>query len=109
MEPTDPGATVVISHRVRADRHAEYEAWLEQIAPLCQAAPGHLDWQIVRPVAGLTETYTVIIRFDTSAKLRQWMESPARAALIEKVRPLLVQGDDFFVSSGLDFWGIRNR
>lgn len=104
MEPTDPGATVVISHRVRADRHAEYQAWLAQIAPLCQAAPGHLDWQIVRPVAGLTETYTVIIRFDTSAKLRQWMESPARATLIEKVRPLLVQGDDFFVSSGLDFW-----
>lgn len=104
MEAKDPGATVVISHRVRADRHAEYEAWLQEIAPLCRAAPGHLDWQIVRPVAGLTETYTVIIRFDTSASLRQWMESPARAALIEKVRPLLVQGDDFFVSSGLDFW-----
>lgn len=32
------------------------------------------------------------------------MESPARARLIEKVRPLFVTGDDFFVSSGLDFW-----
>jgi antibiotic biosynthesis monooxygenase (ABM) superfamily enzyme len=27
-----------------------------------------------------------------------------RADLIDKVRPLLVTGDDFFVSSGLDFW-----
>ncbi len=105
MEPAaDQGATVVITHRVRADKHAEYEAWLQEIAPLCKAAPGHLDWHIVRPIAGLTETYTVIIRFDTAANLRQWMESPARAQLINKVLPLFVKGDDFFVSSGLDFW-----
>ncbi len=32
------------------------------------------------------------------------MDSPTRARLIEKVRPLLVTGDDFFVRSGLDFW-----
>jgi antibiotic biosynthesis monooxygenase (ABM) superfamily enzyme len=32
------------------------------------------------------------------------MESPVRARLIEKARPLLVTGDDFFISSGLDFW-----
>lgn len=63
------GATVVITHRIRAGKLAEYETWLEQIAPLCKAAPGHLDWHIVRPIAGLTETYTVIIRFDTAAHL----------------------------------------
>jgi antibiotic biosynthesis monooxygenase (ABM) superfamily enzyme len=100
----DQGATVVITHRVRESKQADYETWLGEIAPLCRASPGHLDWHIVRPIAGLTETYTIIIRFDTAAKLQQWMESPARARLIEKVRPLLVTGDDFFVSSGLDFW-----
>jgi antibiotic biosynthesis monooxygenase (ABM) superfamily enzyme len=56
------GATVVITHRVRAGKHADYEAWLAEIAPLCKAAPGHLDWHLVRPVAELTETFTVIIR-----------------------------------------------
>ena len=100
----DHGATVVITHRVRGGRHADYEAWLEEIAPLCRASPGHLDWHIVRPIPGLTETYTVVIRFDTTAHLQQWMESPARARLIEKARPLLATGDDFYVSSGLDFW-----
>lgn len=100
----DQGATVVITHRIREGKHADYEAWLGEIAPLCKAAPGHLDWHIVRPIAGLTETYTVIIRFDTAANLTQWMESPARARLIEKVRPLFVTDDEFFVSSGLDFW-----
>jgi antibiotic biosynthesis monooxygenase (ABM) superfamily enzyme len=100
----DEGATVVITHRVRDDRHADYERWLDEIAPLCKASPGHLDWHIVRPIAGLSDTYTVIIRFDTKAHLQAWMESPTRAGLIEKIQPLLVRGDDFYISSGLDFW-----
>lgn len=98
------GATVVITHRVRGDKHAEYELWLNEIAPLCKASPGYLDWHIVRPIAGVTETYTVIIRFATAEHLRGWMESSDRERLISKVRPLFAADDDFYISSGLDFW-----
>src|SRR5687767_4200295 len=98
------GATVVITHRVRNDKHGDYEKWVEEIAPLAKAAPGHLDRHIVRPITRLIENYSVIIRFDTNTHLKEWMDSPTRARLIEKVRPLLVTGDDFFVRSGLDFW-----
>ena len=84
--------------------YAEYERWVEEISPLCKAAPGYLDWHIIRPIAGLTDTYTVIIRFDTEPHLRQWMESPTRASLIDKARPLFVADDDYVISSGLDFW-----
>lgn len=71
---------------------------------MCRATPGHLDWHIVRPIPGLSETYTVIIRFDTVEHLQGWMNSEVRSQLIEKVRPLLAGDDDFFVRSGLDFW-----
>ena len=84
-EPARSGATVVITHRVREGRHADYERWLARIAPLCAAAPGHLDWQIVRPIPGLSETYTVVIRFDTEERLRAWITSPIRAELIADV------------------------
>lgn len=103
-ELADQGATVVITHKVQDDKHPEYESWLDEIAPLCKASAGHLDWHIIRPILGLTDTYTVVIRFDTTAHLRGWMDSPTRVGLIEKAQPLLVKGDDFFVSSGLDFW-----
>lgn len=98
------GATAVITHSVRRDKHADYEAWLDEVGPICRRSPGHLDWHVVRPIPGLTQTYTFIIRFDTTGHLQQWMDSPERARLIEEVRPLLVTGDDFFISSGLDFW-----
>jgi len=98
------GATAVITHRVRDGKSAQYAAWIKEIRPACEAAPGHLDWHMIRPIPGLTGTYTIIIRFDTRDHLQQWMESPTRTRLIDAVHPLLVTGDDFFISSGLDFW-----
>lgn len=108
-EPTSEGATVVITHRVRSGRKPEYERWVGEIAPVCEAAPGYLDWQIIRPIPGITHTYTVIIRFDTDANLRQWMHSDTRRQLIDRVRPLLVTGDDFLIRSGLDFWFVPSE
>lgn len=102
--PSPSGATVVITHRVRPGQQPAYEAWLNEIGPLCRAAPGHLDWQIVRPIPGLGDTNTVIIRFDTIDRLKAWMDSPTRRELIERVQPLLVKRDEFHIRSGLDFW-----
>jgi antibiotic biosynthesis monooxygenase (ABM) superfamily enzyme len=103
---SDEGATAVITHRVCADKHPEYENWLKEIGPQCQSFPGHLDLHIIRPISGVTETYTVIIRFDTKDHLQSWMASSTRARLIDNANPLLVKGDSFFISSGLDFWFI---
>ena len=69
---------MVITHRVRSDKHTEYEQWLNEITPLCKSAIGYLDWHIVRPIVGVTETYTVIIRFDTTEHLKNWMASSER-------------------------------
>lgn len=95
---------MVITHRVRENSVAGYEEWLNEIAPACKSYPGHLDWQIVRPVAGITATYTVIIRFDTREHLEVWMNSADRHRLIDDVQPLLANEDAFFIRSGLDFW-----
>ena len=101
---SEPGATVVITHRVRPESISDYEAWLAEIGPLCQAAAGHLDTHVVRPIAGLTATFTVIIRSRATADLEAWINSPQRARMIDKAASLLVTGDDFFIRSGLDFW-----
>jgi antibiotic biosynthesis monooxygenase (ABM) superfamily enzyme len=98
------GATAVITHMIRQDSHAAYERWLEEIATFCRASPGHLDTHVIRPISGLTETFTVVIRFDSRPHLQEWMESPTRTRLIAKVQPLFVRGDEFRIHSGLDFW-----
>lgn len=97
------GSTVVINHHVRQGEQSGYDAWLDEIGPVCRASPGILDWQIVRPITGLTERYTVIIRFDSEETARRWMTSEGRKGLIERVRPLLAEDDDYTIHSGLDF------
>jgi antibiotic biosynthesis monooxygenase (ABM) superfamily enzyme len=91
----DAAATVFITHRVREDQQADYESWANEIAPQSRASPGYLDWHMVRPIPGVTDSYTVVLRFDTQEHLQQWMQSPIRSRLIEKVRTLFV-----------DFWFI---
>lgn len=100
----DHGATVVITHHIRHGMHAQYEAWLKQVAAASQSAEGIIDWQVVRPVKGITTAYTVILRFASDQRLHAWMDSPARAGHIERVKPFLAREDEFFVRSGLDFW-----
>lgn len=98
------GATAIITHRVRAGGHAGYHDWLQRIGAACSSQPGHLDTQIVQPIAGLTETYTVIVRFQQREQLQHWLRSDTRRRLIADVEPLLASGDSFYVRSGLDFW-----
>jgi uncharacterized protein len=104
VDQVDNGATAVITHRIQSGREALYEDWLNEIGPLCRSSEGHLDWHIIRPIPGLTATYTVIIRFATRKHLQDWMDSDHRRRLIEKVKPILAKDDDFFIQSGLDFW-----
>lgn len=99
----EDGATVVVTHRVRDGLQSAYDSWIDEIRPACESAPGFVDWQIVRPVAGLTATYTVIIRFATHAHLESWMNSPQREQFIDKVRPILARDDDLSDSLGSGF------
>jgi len=97
------GASVVITHQIKEGKQQEYENWLNEIGPLCRNATGHLDWQIIRPIPTLTSTYNVIIRFDSTEHLKDWMNSQERSRLIEKAIHLLDNGDNYSISSGLDF------
>ena len=71
-------ATAVIIQHPRADRLTEYEAWLPEIVPVCKSFLGHLGVTIIRLVAGITEEYTFLLRFDTTEHLTTWFESSER-------------------------------
>ena len=100
----DQNATAVITHRIRDDRRADYEGWLQEIIPVCKAQPGHLGVTVIRPVPNVTGSYTILLRFDTAEHLRSWLASDARRALVERARPLLADDETYRVQSGLDFW-----
>ena len=99
----EQGATVVITHRVSQTQQPQYEKWLSEIGPVCKASLGLLDWHIIRPITGLTDIYTVIIRYDTQQNLKNWIESDHRKKLLLKIETLLANKEDVRINSGLDF------
>lgn len=97
------GATVVITHHVSEAQQPQYEQWLNEIGPICKASQGLLDWHIIRPITGLTDTYTVIIRYDNHQNLKNWIASEDRKRLLSKIDSLLANKEDVYINSGLDF------
>lgn len=100
---SDKGATAVITHHVSAIQQPQYEKWLNEIGPICRASNGLLDWHIIRPIEGLTDTYTVIIRYDNHENLKNWIDSQDRKRLLSKIDNLLADKEDVHINSGLDF------
>ncbi len=98
------GATAFITHQVREDKKNMYENWLKEIASACKSHIGSLDVNVISPIPDLTETYSLIIRFDTPEHLDQWLRSDDCVSFVEKVQPLLGRDEDIFIKSGLDFW-----
>lgn len=86
--PVDP-PQVVISHRVKPDKHAEFAEWAEGIAKVMAQADGFLFYQSLPPVDGLQDEWVIIFQFDTPEHLRIWINSKARAELLDQSMDLV--------------------
>ena len=78
-------------------------AWLDSVQTISQPFAGFIDRHVITPIAGKTETFTVILRFDTTEHLHTWLTSSERRRLIDEVKPYLLDDDNYHVQSGLEF------
>lgn len=97
------GAMAIISHRVKPEHQAHYHAWLDKVQTHSQPFLGFIDRHVIAPISGKTETFTVILRFDTAEHLQMWLISPQRRQLINDIKPYLVEDDHYHIQSGLAF------
>lgn len=98
----ESGVTLVIEHCLADGAAPRYEAWLDEIIPVAKRFAGHQGIDIVRPAEG-QRRYTLVLRFATADKLRAWLDSPERAALVARIAPLLAAGEKLQAATGLDF------
>ncbi len=96
--------STIISTRVKPGKEAEYRAWVRKIAAEQSKAPGLQGYRFEPPVPGVQEDFIAILRFDTEANLRAWLESPVRRALLEEAEPLTEESHARIASSGFEQW-----
>jgi antibiotic biosynthesis monooxygenase (ABM) superfamily enzyme len=96
--------SAIISTRVKPGQEAAYRVWEHKIAAAQSKAPGLQGYRFEPPVPGIQEDYVAVLRFDTEANLRAWLESPVRQALIEEAAPLTEEFHSRIASSGFEQW-----
>jgi len=98
-----PVATV-ISTRVKPGKEVEYRAWERKIAAAQSKAPGLQGYRFEPPVPGVQDDFVAILRFDSEANLKAWMDSPERKALIAEADPLTEEFHTREVRAGFEQW-----
>ncbi|MEO1295378.1 MAG: antibiotic biosynthesis monooxygenase [Cyanobacteria bacterium J06636_16] len=96
--------TAVISQRVRRNREAEYERWMQDISAVAKQFPGNLGATVIRPESGICVEYVIILKFDSYTHLRQWLDSDERQHWLDKAKPFVVKDADVQILTGLETW-----
>lgn len=104
VEQRPEPVTVVLSRRVRPGKEAAFEELLREIAAAALKYPGHLGVNGLRPEAGGSATYTIVIHFRSAPELAAWTGSAERARLLAEAELLCEGAPQVQELSGLEAW-----
>ena len=89
MNTVSEPATVVISHRVKAGREADYAAWRASINTAVEQYDGFDGLEEILPRDGAQDDWVIVFRFTSAAQLAAWLSSDERRALLADVESLI--------------------
>ncbi len=102
---TDTAVTTVVTRRVKADRRADYEAWLERLLADASSLDGYLGTEVVRPPEGdPSPEYTSVFRFASIEQLRAFERSDLRRRHLTDVVDLVEADAVWETTTGLEWW-----
>jgi uncharacterized protein len=96
--------SAVMSTRVKPGMEAEYRKWEQKVAAAQSKAPGLQGYRFEPSVPGVQEDFVAILRFDSEANLRAWLESPERRQLLDEAAPLTAEFHARTAQSGFEQW-----
>src|SRR5215813_12260287 len=96
--------TTTVTRRIKPGHEAAYEEFLAGISSAARAFPGYLGIEVFRPAPGASEEYRTVYRFDSPAHLRGWLDSPQRAAWLQRAEPHVAGPMQTQFLTGLESW-----
>jgi len=81
--------SLVVSTTVQPDRVEAFKAWQAEISARQKTFPGFMDYQLIAPVEGVSDNWTIVVRFTSDESLEAWMSSEERQRLMDKIDPPL--------------------
>lgn len=81
----------IVSRRVDPAREAAFVAWQQRLQAAARAADGFVTSTVQRPDVSHPDEWVVTYQFADRQRLQAWMDSPARARLLEEGADLLLE------------------
>lgn len=103
MTERDDQTVLILEHNVKKGQEKRYKEWLAKIPEILRTAPGFVGRDIFPPSLP-DRPYTIVLRFDSGAALRDWIDTDEHKTLRSESRDMLDQTDRPTVASGLDLW-----
>lgn len=93
--------TVFVKHNVLRTKHAEFEAWCNEINALAQTYDGFISTEVIKPVCNTdirsdeysektrkrnseSDEYISIVRFQNYTLLKKWIDSDDRRGMLQR-------------------------
>lgn len=104
MSETQPSVTVVVRRRVKPDKRADYEAWLDRLIRAASGLPGYLGAHVERPGPEQPSEYVSVFRFDSLAHLDAFERSELRRRALAEVVDYVEADAIWSKLTGLELW-----
>lgn len=86
-------ATIVTQTRVRQAMEQEFASWQERMSRVVAGVPGFVSQEVIPANPPVQEDWVIVQRFETRAAAQGWLDSAARADMLEQIAGAL-EGDD---------------
>ncbi len=96
--------SAVISTRIKAGQEGAYREWEQRIAAAQAKSPGFQGYRFEPPIPGVQDDWLAILRFDTEGHLQAWLDSPARAKLLQEAEAFTEEYHARVVRTGFEQW-----
>lgn len=95
-------ATAIASHRVLANKVAEYREAQTAITAAARKFPGFVGTEVLSPIAGLQDEWVAIFRLESNQAMRRWLASPERTKLAERIEQYLMEPSHLLILASDD-------
>jgi hypothetical protein len=101
-KPVDEPVTAIFSWTVKPGDEAAFQHMMHDIHEVARTFPGHMGVTTLRSPTQ-TRNFQTILRFDNTAHLEAWLNSPQRKALMHPLTDL-VEPEAVKRATGLETW-----
>jgi len=102
-EQVSDASIVIVYDEVSGDKESQFRQWQSEIRSGVSQFKGYLKTDIFPPIKGVQEKWHIVVHFDTSANLIEWLDSDIRYHLIN-IGKRNFGSYQYKIGTGLEGW-----